>query len=142
VLCGACGIRLAAVRQGLGRVDMPSNGKRVVAFDVRGWRRDDDGTWRVPPEARHEFFAGRRMVLMRGADARFPRDLANRLECPACGAAQSLDPDVLDVSPNVKKGFFRTRVRVMASPAENPAWCAMHRCPSEGHGKHDAQPPC
>ncbi len=140
VRCGACDCRLAAVRHGFSRL-FPADGPRVVAFDVRGWARRDDGVWYVAPEERREFHLARKPVIVGTRDARYPR-LPVKVECPACRAVEVLDPSVLDVSPNEKRGYGRTRVVMGLKATDNPAWCAVHGRSAVDHGKHDAGTTC
>jgi len=107
---------LAGIRDGVGNLDSPFRpydanfAERVVVFDVRGWELlADDGLWAVPKDSTRDFMLGRRPVLAGTLDARYPR-LPVKVECPACRAAQDLDPSVLDVSLNEKKGYGRTRI--------------------------------
>ena len=141
VLCGNCGKRLAAVRHGVLPLTFDDHDDpRMVAFDVRGWELGSDGLWQVPAESRGEFLLGRK-PRVRDYDARFPR-LPVRVECPVCSARQLLDPAILDVSANENQGYVRVRETLILKAVDNPAWCAAHGCPSDGHGKHDVGATC
>lgn len=139
VLCGACGQRLAARRQGTSLLLQTPDDPSYVAFDVRGWEVGRDG-WHVPLEERRDFFLGRKPRI-KHYSARFPR-LPVRAECPRCTARQWLRPGELNVTANEKNGTVRVRAFRQLSAIENPAWCAVHGVPSDGHGKHDVQAPC